>query len=243
MSNEKGQLLLFPHTLGKEATKSAFITPALEEAVAGIDGIIAESMTGGLSFLKMFQTKKKPHHMPICIYNKKTPDTDINFVLEPVIKGETWGLVSDAGLPCIADPGSKIVRKARLKSIDVQAFYGPSSIFLSLMLSGLNGQNFSFNGYLASSKEKMEIEVKELEKRSKSLHSTQIFIEAPYRNTAILESCLKVLDPNTALCMACDLTYPEQTIISKRVREWKEVDIQAFHKRPAIFLLDYSSFR
>ncbi|SCA58909.1 hypothetical protein AB751O23_BC_00060 [Chlamydiales bacterium SCGC AB-751-O23] len=244
MTDKKGKLFLFPHTLTKKgADKDAFLTPALIEAVGEIDGIIAESMTGGLSFMKMFQTKKAPHNMPICLFNKKTPDEDINFVLEPLLKGETWGFVADAGLPCVADPGAKLVRKASLKKLEVKAFYGPSSIFLSLMLSGFNGQNFAFNGYLASNKENMEKELRVLENRSKNFKSTQIFIEAPYRNTALLESCIKVLDKKTALCMACDLTTPEEVVISKKVCEWEGIDLSEFHKRPAIFLIDYHSFR
>ncbi|MBT7462301.1 MAG: SAM-dependent methyltransferase, partial [Waddliaceae bacterium] len=151
--------------------------------------------------------------------------------------GERWGYVSDAGLPCIADPGNELVNGARAKGFDVEAYSGPSSIFLALMLSGLQGQRFTFHGYISKEKEQRENEMKDMEAYAQECHATQIFIEAPYRNVHTFQSLIEVLGDETLLCVACDLTLPTQEVICRCVGHWKKTTMPDIAKKPAIFLI------
>lgn len=229
-------LLLLPNVLGDVSDFSLYLPPSVEKAMARIDGLIAESEGGGRAFLKRFKTKKKPHEMPIALLNKNTPAGDMDFLLEPVIKGETWGVVTDAGLPCLADPGSGLVARAKLRGVSIEAFSGPCSITLALMLSGLSGQRFTFHGYPAKEDELRKKELQVWEKTSEKEGSTQLFIEAPFRNDAILADCLMALKETTLFCVACDLTLSTQQVITKRIKEWRKSPLPTFAKRPAIFL-------
>src|SRR5258708_21049619 len=146
--SEKSALLLLPNLLGEHRHHEMFLPSSVDKAVSSLDGLIAESDIEGRRFLKRFETKKPAMEIPIALFNEHTPDDHIDFLLEPIVKGGRWGLVSDAGLPCIADPGAKLVQRARQLGILIQAFVGPSSILFALMLSGLPGQKFAFQGYL-----------------------------------------------------------------------------------------------
>ncbi len=232
----KPALLLLPNLLGDVKHHALYLPSSVDTAVASLDGLIAENPTEGRRYLSRFQTKKASHDIPIAVFNRNTPDGDIDFLLEPVRKGERWGLVSDAGLPCIADPGSKLVRRARQCGILVQAFVGPSSILLALMLSGLSGQCFHFLGYLEREQRERENEIRRLEKRSQEEKATMIFIETPFRNQPLLESLLSTLSDSTHLCVAWDLTLPTQGILSQPVALWKKAPVPKLEDRVAIFL-------
>jgi 16S rRNA (cytidine1402-2'-O)-methyltransferase len=236
----KPALLLLPNLLGDIKHHEIFLPASVDSAVATLDGLIAENPTEGRRFLSRFKTKKSTHDMPIAVFNKDTPDADIDFLLEPIRKGERWGLISDAGLPCIADPGAKLVRRARGSGISIQAYVGPSSVTLALMLSGLSGQSFHFLGYLEREQSKREKQIKDLEKRSRVEHTTMIAIETPFRNQALLESLVATLDESTSLCVAWDLTLPTQGIVSQKVALWKKSPLPNLEKRVAIFLFDAS---
>lgn len=236
-NQSKPALLLLPNVLADVKHHAPFLPVSIDKAVSTLDGLIAESASAGRRFLGRFATKKPPNEIPIALFNEHTPDADIDFLLEPIRKGERWGLISDAGLPCIADPGAKLVSRARNSGIIVQAFVGPSAIFLGLMLSGLPAQKFSFIGYLDKDAKKRENEIKEYERKSRLEKATQIFIEAPYRNAHILESLLNTLDEATQLCVAWDLTLPTQGVVSQRVRLWKKSPLPILEKKNAIFLL------
>lgn len=236
-------LLLLPNVLGDVKNHQVYLPESIDKAVSTLDGIIAESVGGGRRFLGRFETKKPAHEIPLALLNEHTPDADIDFLLEPIRKGERWGLISDGGLPCIADPGSKLVQRAKASGIVVQAFVGPSSVMLSLMLSGLPGQRFAFLGYLDKDPKGREQEIKQLEKKSSQEDSTQIFIETPYRNASVLESLLKVLDEDTSLCVAWDLTLPTQGIVSQKVALWKKSPLPNLEKKTAIFLVHRSHQR
>ncbi len=145
--------------------------------------------------------------MPIALLNKSTNPSDLDFLLEPVLSGEKWGVIADCGLICLADPGSDLVCRAYQLNISIQAFVGPSSITLALMQSGLTGQSFTFHGYVSRKPNK---QLRQWEKTSKSERRTEIFIETPYRNTRILEACLDTLKNSTRLCVAAQLTLPDQ---------------------------------
>jgi 16S rRNA (cytidine1402-2'-O)-methyltransferase len=188
-----------------------------------LDALIAESEKGGRQFLKKFFGKIT---IPIYLLNEHTQDlTPLLTLPEDII-----GLVSDAGLPCIADPGSQLVFLARKKGIKIEAYPGPSSILLALMLSGLPAQQFTFHGYL-------EREPALLHKQLISLqsHITHIFIETPYRNQKMLEAILKARKPKDLLCVAWDLMGPEQIVISQPIQDWKQ--LPNLQKKPAIFLI------
>ena len=156
----KPALLLLPNLLGELPHPEIFLPQSVFKAVSTIDGLIAESETCGRRYLKRFETKKSYQDTPVALLNEHTPSEDLDFLLEPILKGERWGLISDAGLPCIADPGFELVRRARLKGIPIQAFVGPSSILMGLMLSGLPAQKFTFQGYLDKTPVKREEQLK-----------------------------------------------------------------------------------
>lgn len=233
MTQKKPALLLLPNVLGDVAHHELFLPASVDKAVESLDGLIAESEKGGRRFLSRFKHEKKTHDIPLALLNEHTKKDEIDFLLEPIRKGERWGLISDAGLPCIADPGHDLVFRARNSGILVQAFNGPSSILLALMLSGLPGQNFTFNGYPIMESAPM---LRKLEKRSQEEKTTQIFIEAPYRSQKFLEALLENLDDSTLLATAWDLTLPTQGVVSQPVALWKKSPLPNLVKKPAIFL-------
>lgn len=235
--SEKPTLLLLPNLLGEYRHAEVFLPTSVFKAMQSIDGLIAESETEGRRYLKRFETKKPAMEIPIALFNEHTPDQDIDFLFEPIVKGERWGLVSDAGLPCIADPGSKLVRRAIQRGIHVQAFVGPSSILLALMLSGLPGQKFFFHGYLDKDPGKRKNQIKHLMQQSRTEQATQLFIEAPYRNRHTLETLLQTLPENAWLSVAWDLTLPTQGVMTQSIAQWKKCTLPNLDKKPAIFLM------
>jgi 16S rRNA (cytidine1402-2'-O)-methyltransferase len=234
-------LLLLPNLLGEHRSHELFLPQAVDKAVATIDGLIAESEKAGRRFLGRFATKKPSREIPIALYNEHTPDQDIDFLLEPMTKGERWGLISDSGLPCIADPGAKLVRRARQIGIPIEAFVGPSSILLALMLSGLSGQHFCFHGYLEKDLKSFKHTLFTLEKESKERGLTQIFMERPYQNKRVLEASLETLKDTTMFCVAWELTMPEQSVLTQTVAIWKKSPLPNLEKKNALFL--FNSFR
>lgn len=234
--SEKPALLLLPNLLGEQRYTDVFLPSSVAKAILSLDGLIAESETEGRRYLKRYETKKAVMDTPIALFNEHVPDDHIDFLLEPILKGERWGLVSDAGLPCIADPGAKLVHRARQRGLQVQAFVGPSSILLALMLSGLPGQKFNFNGYLNREPEKRESELQHLIKLAKNELSTQIFMEAPYRNQHTLKATITALPKNAWLCVAWDLTLPTQGVICQTIQSWEKSTLPNLEKKPAIFL-------
>lgn len=233
---QKAALLLLPNLLGDHRHHEPFLPSSVDKAVARLDGLIAESESAGRRYLKRFETKKPALEIPIALFNEHTPDDHIDFLLQPLVAGECWGFVSDAGLPCLADPGAKLVRRARELGIVIQAFVGPSAISLALMLSGLPAQRFTFLGYLDKDPEKRKREIKHMSEISRKDGTTQIFIEAPYRNKYTLEALLEVLPDSAWLCVGWDLTMPTQGLLSQRVETWKKSPLPNLEKKPAIFL-------
>lgn len=232
----KGSLLLLPNVLGDINDRNQVFPVSIDDAMKEIDGLIAENAQKGRSFLNHFQLKKRPYDLPLAIFNKKTPSSDLDFLLEPMIEGECWGLISDAGLPCIADPGAKLVARARYHGIDVKAYVGPSSIFLALMLSGLPGQRFCFHGYLSKHPQERTKQIKNMQYESFNDKYTQIIMEAPYRNNYLLKDLLANLNDNTKLCVAWDLTLLSQEVLTFSVKRWKKEQLPDLSKKPALFL-------
>lgn len=234
--SEKPALLLLPNLLGENRHIDLFFPPSVAKAVLTIDGLIAESETAGRRYLGKFETKKPANEIPIALFNEHSKQEDVDFLLEPISKGERWGLISDGGLPCIADPGSPLVLRARQRGFLIQAFVGPSSILLALMQSGLPGQRFSFVGYLDRDPGKRKEQIKKLSKQSQTEKMTQIMIEAPYRNKHLLEALVLSLPETALLCAAWDLTLPSQGILTQTIEQWKKSPLPNLEKKPAIFL-------
>jgi 16S rRNA (cytidine1402-2'-O)-methyltransferase len=237
MTKKTAALLLLPNLLGEHKHHEPFLPQSVDKAVLSLDGIIAETEKDGRRFLKRFHGDKSVHMIPITLFNEHTPDADIDFVLQPIIEGQRWGFVSDAGLPCIADPGSKLVKRARKLGLNIQSFVGPSSILTALMLSGFSGQKFTFHGYLPKDSIKLKKTFQLLEKQAQQEGSTQIFMEAPYRNTKTLEAMMETLKPETQVCIAWDLTLPTQGIVSQKVGVLKKSPLPNIDKKPTIFLI------
>jgi 16S rRNA (cytidine1402-2'-O)-methyltransferase len=236
MSRDTPSLLLLPNLLGDHRHAEVFLPGSVAKAVQTLDGLIAESETEGRRYLKRFETKKPAMEIPLALFNEHTPDDHIDFLLEPILAGERWGLVSDAGLPCIADPGSKIVLRARQRGVAIQAFIGPSSILLALMLSGLPGQKFYFHGYLDKEPDKRKMQLKQLVGQSSQEKATQIMMEAPYRNRHTLEALVQTLPDKALLSVAWDLTMPTQGVVTQSIEQWKKCTLPSLEKKPAIFI-------
>lgn len=231
-----GTLYLVPVTLGADNITSV-LPPDVVSIVQKLDVFIVESEKSARHFLSTIKTLKPVRELALHLLNEHTDDKDVSVLLKPLLAGQDVGLMSDAGCPGIADPGAKLVALAHQKNIKVIPFVGPSSILLSLMASGLNGQQFAFLGYLPVDKQARNLRLKEIEKRSLTHKETQIFIETPYRNQHMLEAILSTCHPNTKLCIACNISLSTEMIATKTVTSWKQSPLPDLHKRPTVFLL------
>lgn len=232
-------LFLFPNLLDEEGDHTQVLPKSVDAAVSKIHGLIAESEKAARRFLRRFQFEapKTFRDIPIQLLNEHTADRQIDELLDPILKGQCWGLISDCGMPCLADPGSNLVFKARQKGVAVETFAGPSSILIALALSGLGGQHFTFHGYLPKEEPVLIKAIQEMQKRSSLEKSTHLFIETPYRNQKLFAQLLKTLADNTLLCIATDLTAQRQEVATKTVREWKKSPMPEIDKRPTVFAL------
>lgn len=233
----KGRLILFPVPIGAEEIGMS-LPAANQELLASCHTFIVEELRTARRFLK-----KAGYPFPIddtvfLELNEHTTHEEIGHYLDAIERGENIGLLSEAGLPCVADPGAMITRVAQRRGIEVVPLVGPSSLMLALMASGFNGQSFAFNGYLPVDKSKRAAAIRHLEERLHREHQTQLFIEAPYRNNQMLEALASTLNPQTMICVACDLTLPTQYIRSLSAAKWqKEREKLNLHKRNTVFLI------
>lgn len=232
---KKKTLYLLPNVLDDELSHESVLPKSVAEVVQGIDGLIAESEKEGRRFLKRFLSHERFAALPIQILNEHTPLNEVRSLLRPILENQCWGLVSDAGLPCIADPGANLVRLAQESGIEVTALPGPSSIIMALQLSGLNGQKFYFHGYLPREIPLLQKKLKELEKIARQDQATQIWIEAPYRSAKMAQTVIETLDPNVLLCIALNVTSSRQKVVTKKISAWRQQPIQ-IDKDPAVFL-------
>ncbi len=230
-----GKLLLLPNLLDESQPHELYLPAGVGAAVKTVNGLIAESEKAARRYLRRFLPHDEMARMPLKTLNEHTQEKELDDFLAPLLQGETWGLISDAGLPCVADPGAPLVWRARLNNIPVETFAGPSSILMALQLSGFCGQRFSFHGYLPRDGAELELKIRELEKRSRN--ETEIWIEAPYRSQKMLELLKQILSPHTKLCVAASLTLPTQKVVSQTVSKWKHHSL-VLEKEPAVFLLD-----
>ena len=230
----KGRIWLIPVTLGGDNYE--YVIPGKVLAITReLRHFIVEDLRSARRFLRLID-----RHFPIdeSVFfelNEHTPESETQQFLEPVFNGQDIGLMSEAGLPGIADPGAMIVAEAHRRKITVTPLSGPSSIILALIASGMNGQNFTFNGYLPVKQPKREAKLRELEKKAHEGFS-QIFMETPYRNQVMLESILSVCNQNSLLCIAAEITLPAESIKTMKILEWKR-EIPDLKNRPVIFVL------
>lgn len=232
----KGKLYLIPTTLGDTAETADVIPLKVNELINKIDEYIVENEKSARHYLKKIGIKKPLQEIVLHPLNQHTQPHEISSYLNSIQQGKDIGVISEAGCPGVADPGADVVKLAHEKNIDVIPLVGPSSILLSLMASGFNGQNFAFNGYLPKERAERIKKIKDLEMLVYKRKQTQMFIETPYRNMHLLEDILNTCENKTKLCIACDITLPTEFIKTKSVFDWKK-QLPDINKRPTIFLI------
>jgi len=230
-----GTLYLIPVPLADNAAAKSF-TPYLSDTINQIREYIVENEKTARKFLKEAGLTIPQSELSIHDYGKHNRDVNINSFFIGLTAGHDVGLMSEAGCPGVADPGSEIVAEAHRRGIKVVPLVGPSSILLALMASGFNGQSFTFHGYLPIDKVERAKKIKELELLASRFNQTQLFIETPFRNNPMLEEILRSCTAKTRLCIACNLTAEDEFVQTKTIAEWKQ-KIPDLHKRPTIFLL------
>ena len=230
-----GTLFLIPTTLGTSAL-AAVVPAEVQLRARALGYFVAENPKAARAYLKLLGTAIPLQQLHIASLNEHTPETAIAGLAAPLLAGHDVGLMSEAGCPGIADPGAQLVLYAHRQGIRVVPLVGPSSILLALMASGLNGQRFVFHGYLPVADLERERTLRELEKQSRRLAQTQIFIETPYRNQKLLSGILAACARDTLLCVAADLTLASEDIRTMTVAAWQKRPPQ-LERRPALFLL------
>jgi len=232
----KGKLFLIPGFISETNASHAF--PSVNaELIKDIRNFIVEDIRTARRMLRKTIPDFDINSSIFFEIDKHTTNWDATEYLQPALKGEAMGLLSEAGVPCVADPGSVFVKKAHELGIRVIPLIGPSSILMGLMASGLNGQNFAFNGYIDIKPEQRMAKIKKLEERAYKEHQTQLFIETPYRNMQLVDCILKTCKPETLLMIAADITAASEYIKTKTINEWKKSGIPDLNKKTTIFAI------
>ncbi len=228
-------LYLIPVTLGD--TLPEMVLPAIVfEVINQLDEFIVENVRSARRFLKKAGYTKNFDEVIFLVLDKHTAPEMAATYTDSIKKGKPVGLLSEAGVPCIADPGAEIVRHCQMNNLKVIPLTGPSSIILALMGSGFNGQSFAFHGYLPIDKSQLKNRLKELESEIFKKDQTQIFIETPYRNNQMIAFLTSNCHPKLKLCIASELTTKNELIVTKPLHDWKKMNFD-FHKKPVVFLL------
>ena len=228
-------LYLLPVTLGDTSIEK--VIPAYNrEIISSIRHFIVEDVRSARRFLKKVDNDIEIEELSFYPLNKHTSPEEVADYLQPLLQGHAMGVISEAGCPAIADPGADVVAIAQRKNLKVIPLVGPSSIILSVMGSGFNGQSFAFHGYLPIEQAERTKRIKELEQRVYAECQTQLFIETPYRNQRMLEDILKICKPQTKLCIAANITCEGEFIKTKSIAEWRK-HLPDLSKKPCIFLI------
>lgn len=230
-----GKLYLIPSPLGDYAPEEVIPAPALEK-VRTITRFVVEETRTARRYLSAAGLRGHIGELEFHELNEHTRPEEVDAYIKLFEDGTDVGLISEAGLPAVADPGSLLVALCHRNGIEVVPFVGPSSLMMALMSSGLNGQSFAFRGYIPVKTEDRRKALKDMEKLSAQLRQTQIFIETPYRNDSMIADILATCSPSTRLCLAADITLPDAFIRTKRVSEWKK-SVPVIGKRPCVFLI------
>lgn len=231
-----GTLYLIPVTLGDDVIQKA-LPPDVVSITQKLDTFVVENEKTARRFLGAIKTHKPVRELVMLTLNEHTTDQELPALLAPLLEGRDIGLMSEAGCPGVADPGAKLAALAHRKGIRVAPLVGPSSILLGLMASGLDGQRFTFLGYIPSEKAARVQKLREIEQTSRKNRETQIFIETPYRNQHLLEDILASCNGETRLCIACNVSLEDELIVTKRIADWKNTSLPDLHKKPTVFLL------
>ena len=231
----KGKLYLIPSPIG-DNDPSEVLPKAVIDTAMGITRFVVEEVRTARRFLSRAGLRGHIDSLEFHTLNEHTSPSEAEALLSLFDDGSPVGLISEAGLPAVADPGAVLVELCHSHGIEVVPLVGPSSLMLALMGSGLNGQSFAFNGYLPAKAEERRTAIREVEKRSRQLRQTQIFIETPYRNDALLGDLISTLNPSTRLAIAVDATMPDAIYRMKAVSLWRKEPL-AIGKRPCVFLI------
>ena len=230
----KGKLYLIPSTLGEYDPSEVLPAPVLQKACS-IRCFVVEELRTARRFLSAAGLRGHIDELEFHTLNEHTSQQEVESLAVLFDKGDV-GLISEAGLPAVADPGAALVALCHRKEIEVVPLVGPSSLMLALMASGLNGQSFAFRGYLPAKTDERRSALKAVERDSKSLNQSQIFIETPYRNDSLFKDLLQFLQPSTRLTVAADITLPDAYIRTRTVEEWRRKP-ETIGKRPCVFII------
>ena len=243
-----GTLYLIPNTLGptdaSSGALSALLPTQVQALISRLDYFVAENAKTARAFLKLVAIdhplSRPLQEIEIAELNVNTPPAALAQLLQPLLAGRDAGLVSEAGVPAVADPGADLVRLAHQHGIPVRPLVGPSSLLLAVMASGLNGQSFAFNGYLPTDATQRTKRIGQLKGRSRSEKQTQLLIETPYRNGQMLEALVGACQPGTLICVATDLSLASESVRTLTAAKWKTALAAGkgpdFHKKPTVFL-------
>lgn len=233
-----GILYLIPCPIS-EQTEVAAVTPAANQPIIdSLDYFIVENTRSARRFLSKSGYARRIDDAQFVELNEHTTSAAVvEQMIEPLLQGRNAGVISEAGVPAVADPGQAVVALCHKRGIKVVPLVGPSSILMAVMASGLSGQSFAFNGYLPIKEPDRSRAIKRLESRAQSEAQSQLLIEAPYRNVKLMEQMLRTCSPATRLCVACDITSPEEYIVTATIAEWRKRGIPDIQKRPTIFIL------
>lgn len=232
----KGNIYLIPNFLGESSTEKSFPQENIT-LIRRIKHFIVEDIRTVRRFLKKVDKGINIDELTFFVLDKHTRPEDIPSFLKPAENGNDMGIISEAGCPGVADPGADVVAIAHNKGLKVIPLVGPSSILMAMMASGMNGQNFTFSGYLPVEKSSNIKAIKHLEDRAIREKQTQIFIETPFRNMKMLDDLLFALRPSTRLCIACNVTCDDEYIVTKSVAQWRNSKLPDINKKPTIFLI------
>lgn len=232
----KGRIFLIPNTLGEGQPLEQVVPVFAKSQIHHLKYFVVENEKNARQLLKQYELQNTQQDFIFYELDKHKSNTGLADFLKHASEGNDVGIISDAGCPGVADPGAEAVALAHQKNLEIIPLVGPSSILLALMGSGFNGQSFAFNGYLPIDKETRKHKLHTLERLVYKIEQTQIFIETPYRNNQTLQDFVTMLERDTKLCIACDLTLPTQYIKVKKVKDWKGM-LPDINKRPAIFLI------
>ena len=235
--DKRGSLFLIPSSIEQENRKEFLIENEKKE-IRHIKNFIVENGKVARATLKSLNLKSKIQDITLTQHSKKDTLVNIDEYFLPILNGEDIGLLSDSGNPCVADPGSVIVKRAHELDIKVRPLIGPSSILLSLIASGFNGQKFRFHGYIPIKEDERNKFINNIEKSIKIDSETHIFIETPYRNNKLLADLIKKLNDGVKLCLAINLTSDSEKIITKKIDEWRKLEYQDLNKKLCIFLVN-----
>lgn len=238
LKSAPGCIYLFPVPLSSGSPSG--VLPATNiELIKRINYFVVENLRSARRFLKSCDRDIDIDTLEFAELSEHTPSDEVAALLTPVLDGKNCGILSEAGCPAVADPGALLVAEAQRKGVKVVPLVGPSSILLSLMASGFNGQSFAFSGYLPVEKTARTRAIKELERKALTTGQTQIFIETPYRNNRLLAELVSTLSPSTLLCVAADVTGERESVLTHQVSVWAKASCN-YDKIPAIFLIGRS---